>query len=429
MSPAEKSQRATLRRWPRLVRRSARPAGSADADAALLRATARRLGLQAALVVAVAVLALAGVASLVVLRGQSRAADALLRDAVSRADDVSDPPTGSWLVIRGPDGQQASPGLPPGLPDASAINRVLAGDGAVVEDVQVGRSEYRVRTERRGSGAVQAVLDLRAEHDERGRLLAALLSMGALGLMAAAGVGALLGRRAVRPLSNALALQRSFVADASHELRTPLTLLSTRAQLLRQSLQEGSANAGALVDANGLVADSRRLAEVVDDLLLAADPSQPEQLRPVDVSELCSQIIDSAGAYAAERGVGLAVAVPANPVRVLGSAAALRRALMAIVDNGLEHTPAGGQVSLEVSVERRRVSLTVRDTGVGMAAGMGKMAFTRFHSGAQTSGRRRYGLGLALARDVALRHRGSISSGPVDIGTGTAVTIRLPLAR
>ena len=71
-------------------------------------------------------------------------------------------------------------------------------------------------------------------------------------------------------------MQRRFVADASHELRTPLTLLSTRAQLLARRLRRRPEVTDQVVaDVEGVVADTRMLTEILDDLLVAADTAEP----------------------------------------------------------------------------------------------------------------------------------------------------------
>lgn len=80
------------------------------------------------------------------------------------------------------------------------------------------------------------------------------------------------GRRAVRPLGRALALQRRFVADVSHELRTPLAILSTRAQLIQGRFGRVDGPDRRLHEhVDQLVADTRALGDVVDDLLRSAE--------------------------------------------------------------------------------------------------------------------------------------------------------------
>src|SRR4029079_3298592 len=191
----------------------------------------------------------------------------------------------------------------------------------------------------------------------RRRVLAAMLTAGAAGLLLAAAGGAWLSRPALQPLWAALALQRRFVADAGHELRTPLTLLGTRAQLVRRRLQQvrdgrwpqrwsdGARTTGALAEhaldeVDGVVADTVHLAAILEDLLLAADPLPARAHRVVDLTALCHDVVRSAGAVAQERGLVLrGPAATDGPVEVVGSAVALNRALTALGDNAQRTAP------------------------------------------------------------------------------------------
>jgi signal transduction histidine kinase len=94
------------------------------------------------------------------------------------------------------------------------------------------------------------------------------------------------------------------------------------------------------------------------------------------------------------------------------------------VDNAVDHTPAGGEVSITTSTRRRGVVLTVRDTGPGLSAADAERVFERFRSGGQRAGRRHYGLGLALTHEVVLRHGGRLSVLPSE--RGAAFQLVLP---
>lgn len=170
-------------------------------DELLVRRAARHLALQAAGLVAVGMLLLVGLVTLVVVRGQQSATDTLLRTTAANADDVGDPPSGSWVVITRGGRVTASPGIPeevrPLLPaQPLGLGTVKADDG----------DGYRVVTVSRRNERVQVVADLRPQHEERERLLRAMGAAAVLSLLVAAGLGVLLGRRAVRPLAHALGL-------------------------------------------------------------------------------------------------------------------------------------------------------------------------------------------------------------------------------
>ena len=395
-------------------------------DAALVRGTARRIALQGAALVALVVIVLSGLAVAIALRQQHNQTDSLLTQATASADDVGDPPAGMWLTIRRGSVTRTTPGTPKSLPDAAALDLVTKTGRSDLRDVHLGR-EFRIRTVSREGSVVQAALDLSSQHAERQHLLTALLGVGAGGLVLAGAVGLVMGRRAVRPLARALALQRDFVADASHELRTPLTLLSTRAQLLARALESADVSPRVHADSQGVVRDTSRLVSVVEDLLIAAQGMDGPGHASVDIGQIANELADSAQAHAADRGITLQASTPTEPLLVSGSAVALRRAMTALVDNALAHTPDRGSVTILARHDREGVTVDVVDTGAGIDPAVVDRIFDRFHSGGQRAGRRSYGLGLSLASGVAARHKGSLSvveSGP----TGTTFRLRLPEA-
>lgn len=390
----------------------------------MLRRTATRIGIQAALLVAVTVALLSAAAILVVLRSQHASDDTLLTTSISRADDVTDPPAGVWLVVQGPNGTTASPGLPSGLPDLAALRRTATTHAPVDTDLHTGGREYRIKTVRSGANIIEAALDLRYEHAERTRLITAMVLCGAMGLVLAAGVGAWLGNRAAAPMAAALALQRRFVADAGHELRTPLTLLSTRAQLLRRRLQrEGDLRM--MAEADDLVADSAHLAAILEDLLLAADPRVgPLGPSAVDLAAVAREVVASAAPNAAARSIELHGPPERQAASVRGTPVALRRAVTALTDNALQH--ARHTVSVTVSVREDAAVLEVADDGPGIDPDIAARLFERFTSTGHTrpDGTRSYGLGLALVSEIAARHNGQVT---VDNRPGSGATLRLTL--
>jgi len=287
--------------------------------------------------------------------------------------------------------------------------------------------EFRVDTQPMPRGTIQVLLDLSADDGERDRMLEAFLVSGIAGLVVAAAVGVWLARRAVAPMASALALQRRFVADAGHELRTPLTLLSTRAQLIRRALRQDADPDTIRSDVDGLVRDTHQLTDILDDLLLAADPREMTGREPIDLPAVAGQAVDSARPLAEERGIGLACVASSGLPPVVGARASLRRAMIALLDNAIRH--ADGEVRLTVSRNGRYAVVDVADDGPGLDPAMVPTLFERFAT-APADGRpgahRRYGLGLALVSEIAARHGGSVSL--VDNGQpGATFRLRLPV--
>lgn len=259
-------------------------------------------------------------------------------------------------------------------------------------------------------------------------VLGALVVGGVLGIALAGVTGVLIAKQAVRPLGESLALQRRFVADASHELRTPLTVLSARIQLAQRRLGPDSEAAGVLTE---LRADSAKLADVIEDLLhsVSGGPDTPDE--PTDLTALARDVVADLALVAGEAGIGLTAEAPESPVPVPVAQAPLRRVIVALADNAIKYTPSGGSVTVGVATGSGGTTalLTVADTGPGIAGPAPERVFER-HAGAGSDllgGRRSYGLGLALVRDIAVRNGGSVRIAETGEG-GTTMEVTLPLA-
>ncbi|WP_098454280.1 sensor histidine kinase [Sanguibacter antarcticus] len=398
-----------------------------------LRRTARLLGLQAAALVLVCLVAVGVTVVLVVAHGQAEVGERALESAARSVDDIHDAPTGMWVAIDGPHGLETSPDMPDGLPDVSVMTDVAQTGKARWTQATLGDDELTVFTARSRNRTVQAILDPRESHAEIGRLVAALAVAGGLGVVLAGLGGSWLAGRAVRPTVEALALQRRFVADASHELRTPLTLLSTRAQLLRRHARADPAVAEGsriLDDVDALLEDTRALTSILEDMLLAAD-ARSVDLAPSDVVVIADSTVAAARATAQGREVELVRAGETSVVAAVSSVS-VRRAVTALVDNAIDHAVHQVRVVVTRDGDGEAVVVRVEDDGPGILGDGGDL-FERFASRRALrvgeDDRRHYGLGLALVAEVAAQHGGSVTAGPRPDGrAGAAVTLRLPVS-
>jgi signal transduction histidine kinase len=385
---------------------------SPSADTTLVRRAALRLALHATVATFLVIATLITVVGVLLVRDADANETSELTTAADRVDDVDDPPAGMWIVMRTGQRVSSTHGLPSGLPLTAALDRVAVGGGAEDTVVVLSGRDYRVRTQPRTAHPgtqVQVVLDEAPAQAQRLALLRVLAEAGFLGLLLTAVLGVWLGARAVRPLQAALVLQRRFVTDASHELRTPLTLLTTRAQMLRRKLKQPAVDEAALTrEADSVVADAGHLAEILDDLLLAADLRAPVDA-DIDMVGLVTGVLDAARSGAAELGITFELDKPAQAT-VRGTEAGLRRAITAVVDNAVRH--AAHRVRATITTTRCQVVVEIADDGPGIDAAVLPRVFERFATtGAQRQDRtRQYGIGLALVGDVITRHGGTITA-------------------
>ncbi len=424
-----------------------------------LRRTAWRIGLQTAGLLIACLLVVSTVVYVAVVRSQEQHLRQTLTEAVGEAapgdqrGDHDDDDHRFRLRLQGGtftavlhDGEVTSPErLPPGLPNVAVMEQVRSTGVEDRRRVDLSTGPYEILTVSRGDDVVvQAMASLLEQHQERERIIGALVIAGGAGLVLATLAAVVLARRAVTPMSQALESQRRFVADAGHELRTPLTLLSTRAQLLARRIRTGAGDpplrTGAqgtddrdqLIarDVEGIVADTSALTAILEELLLAADTRTAVPQEPVDVGQLVTTAVASAQAAAAEAGIALTLEpVTDDTVLPAGAPTALGRSVTALVDNALGH--ARSEVVVTVGVRGRVIVVEIRDDGPGISDDVLPRMFTRF-AGDRTDttvpgARRHYGLGLALVSEIATRHGGTVTAAnrPAP-DTGAVLRLELP---
>src|SRR5450830_1859280 len=155
-------------------------------------------------------------------------------------------------------------------------------------------------------------------------LLEAMIIAGVAGIALAGLVGWLSARSAIRPLGEALSLQRRFVQDASHELRTPLAILDTRIQLAQR---DAAGDPAAQRNLAKIRADTATLTGIVNELLLAATAAAPDPAAaPVDLADVAASVAESLQQLADGKNIRLDFQARGHPLARI-EPNALRRAV------------------------------------------------------------------------------------------------------
>lgn len=201
-----------------------------------------------------------------------------------------------------------------------------------------------------------------------------------------------------------------FSADASHELRTPITVMRTRVELALRRPRTAAENHHTLEQ---LHAELVRSSDLLDSLmLLARADSGAEQLHiaPANIEDALKDALAQLSPLAGERSISLHSATPDHPIWIAGDRQLLQRLLLILIDNAVKYTPAFGQVSIELATTQGMATVSVKDTGIGIADGDLPHIFDRFYRADKSRTRQPggTGLGLSIGRWIAEAHGGSI---------------------
>jgi signal transduction histidine kinase len=224
-------------------------------------------------------------------------------------------------------------------------------------------------------------------------------------------------------LDRGVQTQRRFVEDASHELRNPLAVIRTT---LDVALSEPDDAEGLRQAAEVARRTADRMSTTVDELLAFARSSvQPERRMPVDLADVVREVAQEYDAEALTRGVRLSRLAPSGLV-VDGDRIALKRAQANLVSNALRVAPSGSVVHCRAGRVGGWLWFGVRDVGRGIAPDDQALVFRRaWRDGAATAEGAGQGLGLALVRQIAEVHGGTVSVASVP-GHGASFVVWLP---
>jgi histidine kinase len=231
-------------------------------------------------------------------------------------------------------------------------------------------------------------------------------------------------------------MRRRLIGDVAHELRTPLSAI----QGSMEGLLDGVLPA-VPETFEQIRREAGRLGRLVDDLQeLSRVESRAFQLqiRPANIAELAKTVAKRLGAQFDEEGVTLMVPAstasnaegPARSIQVLADEDRIVQVLTNLTGNALQHTPAGGRVTISSALSGAEVQISVSDTGAGIDPEHLPMIFDRFYrvdkSRSRTQGGS--GIGLTIAKHLVEAHGGRIWVESEGQGKGSVFTFTLPVA-
>ena len=222
--------------------------------------------------------------------------------------------------------------------------------------------------------------------------------------------------------------RREFVANVSHELRTPLTTIKSYAETLLDMLDNADVPVTFI---HTILNETDRMTRLVKDLLVLSSLEQPDQLNKAEFSMqmLVSDVVDTLELVAKDQGHRLSLKIT-DPFDGLfyGDRDRLEQLLYNIISNSIKYTPNGGKIEVFAGQTFNKVTIKVKDTGIGIPEkDLGRL-FERFYRVDKARSREKggTGLGLAISKGIVDNHGGTISI-KSEVNRGTEVTIMLPV--
>ena len=219
-------------------------------------------------------------------------------------------------------------------------------------------------------------------------------------------------------------LQRQFAGNAAHELRTPLAMMQTKLELFTEEHSNVDAETSKLVQFQ--IDQVDRLTSLVRTLLEMSNLQAVPRDDCIELAPLADEIVTDLTPLAQKKQITLYQ--ECEDIHIIGSDALIYRMLFNLVENAIKYNQPGGSVQITISRSNGKAILRVADTGCGIPDEYRTSIFEPFFRVDKSRSREMggAGLGLALVREIAALHGGTVQDEPAE-GAGTVFTVALPM--
>ena len=208
----------------------------------------------------------------------------------------------------------------------------------------------------------------------------------------------------VKPVEETLERQKQFISDASHELKTPLAVIEANSEVLEDKVGK---NKWITYIQNEI----QSMNKLVNELLLLAkmEDTTFNNYKKFDLSKEIKMIISVFESMAYEKQINLITNIQDN-IEFTGDKEDVKHILSTLIDNAIKHTPKNKDIIVELSKEKNEINLQVKNAGEPIPKEEQSKIFERFYrvDKARNREEKRYGLGLAIAKQTVEKYKGTI---------------------
>ena len=217
------------------------------------------------------------------------------------------------------------------------------------------------------------------------------------------GVSIYLSRFIVQPAQDAIDREKRFVSDASHELKTPIASIRANAQVLQSQIEPNRY-------LNHILSETKRMEHLIQELLGLSklDKDGRSHFDKVNLSSICQEMILSYESLAYEEGKLIEDNISEN-IEVLGKESQLKQLITILLDNAIKHSLDKGKIKVDLLQEKKTAVLRVSNPSQVYPDDVLNNLFERFYQAEDSrNSSSSFGLGLAIAKAIVEKHKGSI---------------------
>lgn len=204
--------------------------------------------------------------------------------------------------------------------------------------------------------------------------------------------------------------RQDFFANVSHELRTPITVIRGYAESLHDGVITDPQSVAGLHQR--ILTECKGMERLVEDLFILSKMQNPDfQIvkEPVSLRQVFVDVQRSSSVIGEEKQIDLTLELPEeDPCMVFGDYGRLRQMFMIIIDNAIKFSRPHGKIWIRLQKRDGQLDISIQDQGIGIEAGKLPYIFEKFYKSKMHQNEKGTGLGLMIAKQIALRHDGDI---------------------